>query len=82
MSQTVSLIKQRKLGQKVAICVVMKLPSGLPYGSGYQLQGVLQTRHSPTANTSTPCQIPNPCVGVIIGEATGILLRITLDKPI
>ena len=80
MSQTVSLIKQRKLGQKVAICVVMKLPSGLPYGSGYQLQSVLQTRHSPTANT--PCQISNPCVGVIIGEATGIPLRITLDKPI
>ena len=60
--------------------MVKKLASGLPYASGYQLQGVLWTGYSPIANT--PCQISNPCVGVIIGEATGIFLRITLDKPI
>ena len=60
--------------------MVKKLPSGLPYASGYQLQGVLQTGYSPIANT--PCKISNHCVGVIIGGATGIFLRITLDKPI
>ena len=59
--------------------MVKKLPGGLPYASGYQLQGVLQTGYSPIANT--PCKISNHCVGVIIGGATGIFLRITLDKP-
>ena len=29
-----------------------------------------------------PCQISNPCVRVIIGEASGIFWKITLDKPI
>ena len=57
--------------------MVKKPPSGpSSYASGYQLQGVVQTKNSPIADT--PSQVSNPCVGVIIGEATVIFLRITL----